>query len=165
MNELMATIKAQSEQLAAAMSRVGDLERHVQATTAQISAQQGLPYVVRYAQGARDKLLAHAIANADLGGVQLVPSLDQATGETVLRHQATGHFQGVLADADKLAAAAAAAAAGDGPPQAVVDAADRIIRFIERTHRRLTPKHVDFSAALDDLDTAAEEARKLAPAA
>jgi hypothetical protein len=165
MNALMEQLKAQSEQLAVALGRVGDLEKHVQAVTAQASAAQGLPYVVRYAQGARDKLLAHAIANADLGGVRLVPSLDQATGETVLRHQAAGHFESVLHDADQLAAAAVAAAKGDAPAQAVTDAAARVIRFIERTHRRLTPKYIDYSAALDDLDATVEEALKLTPAA
>jgi hypothetical protein len=161
----MDLIRAQSEQLTAAMARVGQLESHVQAVTAQAAAAQGLPYVVRYAQGARDKILTHAIVNPDLGGVVLAPALDQKTGESVLKHRALGHFEGVLADAEQLAAAAADAAAGDGPPQAVIDLAGKVINFLERKHRRLTPKHVDFSAALDDLEAVAEEAAKLLPAA
>ena len=168
-NQAMQAMKDQFDALVAQLQAHGKtidaLKGQLAAVQAGVAAGQGDPLIVRYADAARDKLLTHAIVNPDLGGVHLAPVYDQATGQTVLKHQATGHFQAALADAEQLAGQARQVAAGEASPQSVLDTAGRVITFIERIHPRKSGKFLDFSAASDDLTAVLEEAGKLLAAA
>lgn len=168
-NLAMEGMRAQFEALVAQLGVQGKtiegLQRQLSAVQAGVALGTGDPFLVRYADGARDKLLTHAITNPDLGGVHLAPVYDDATSTTVLRHRATGHFETVLADAEQLAAEARHVIDGTLPPEAVAQTAQRVITFIERIHPRRTPKYLDYSAALDDLTAVLEEAGKLLTAA
>ena len=138
MDAMMAALKAQSEQIAALTAQIGTMQKQ----QAEALAASGGPMVTRYAEGARDKIAAHVTANPD------APA---------------GHFDELTGAAGQLVDAAAAiakdAAAGTGP---VEKAAAAITRFVSRTHVRQWGKHIDWSAALDDVETVVEEALKLA---
>src|SRR5215469_2952461 len=124
--------------IAALTAQIGTMQKQ----QAEALAASGGPMVTRYAEGARDKIAAHVTANPD------APA---------------GHFDELTGAAGQLVDAAAAiakdAAAGTGP---VEKAAAAITRFVSRTHVRQWGKHIDWSAALDDVETVVEEALKLA---
>lgn len=137
MDDLMAALKAQSEQIKALQAQVGTMQQQ----QAEALAASGGPMITRYAQGARDKIAAHVIANPD------VPK---------------DHFKPLTGFAEKLVDEAEALAGGSGTVKAVETAASAVTRFINRTHARLSGKHIDWSAALDDVETVIDEALKLA---
>lgn len=137
MDQVMAIIKAQSAQMAALMQRVDVLQR--QAT--ERDAELGGPPVVRYAQGAADKIEALVAAHPDLG---------------------KDHFAAPRAAAKTLVSAATTLATDGGPSAPVESAVATLERWFGRTHWRTGRKFIDFSAIGDDLATAAEEAIKLA---
>ena len=165
MDQMRAQFDAMLAQMQAQGATIEGLRRQLQTMQAGAAAGQGEPILVRYADAVRDKLLTHAITNPDLGGVHLAPVYEQATGETVLKHRATGHFETALADAEQLAGEARQVVAGTATPQGVLDTAGRVLTFIERIHPRRTNKALDYSAVADDLTAVLEEAGKLLRAA
>jgi hypothetical protein len=165
MEQMRAQFEALVGQLAAQGQTIQALQRQLANVQSGVVQGAGDPFLVRYADAARDKLLTHAITNPDLGGVHLAPVYDQARSETVLRHRASGHFESVLADAEQLAATARDVIEGKASPQEVLDQAGRVITFIERVHPRKTGKYLDYSAVSDDLTAVLEEAGKLLQAA
>ena len=137
-DELMAQLRAQSEALASVQGQLGVLQR--QQEEAQAAA--GGPLTVRYAQGAADKLAALVAARPD---------------------HADGHFAPAIDAAQALADGAAAVAKGN--PKVVDDvkgAADAVLKFISRTHAKSGGQPLDWSAIVDDVELAVEEALKLA---
>jgi len=134
MDAFMARMQAQFDEMAKTIDTL-------KAQQADALRAQGEPYAVRYANGAADKLAAVIAAHPD------APQ---------------GHFAGVLADAGRLAEQAAAIVKGTGALPELETAADAVVRFITRGHARGWNKHVDWSAILDDVETAVEEARKIA---
>lgn len=141
-DELMAQLKAQSEQLASMGAALSSVQRQME----EAQAATGGPLTVRYAQGAMDKLAALAVQypNHPLGARHFDPAQEAA---------------GTLLDASK------AVVKGSGPVADVEKAAAAVEKFISRTHRRLGGVHIDWSAILDDVELAAEEAAKLVAAA
>jgi hypothetical protein len=148
MDQMMAQVKAMSDQLAAQAGQIEVMQR----AEAQRVAESGGPLVLRYAQSVKDHLLAHAIAHPDLGAVT-------KDGDG---YRVAGHFAGVIADADRLVATVKDLVDGKSSTGPVHDAADAVDRFIERGHRRLTGKHVDFGAAGQALEYVRDEASKAA---
>lgn len=140
--ELMAQLRAQSEQLAQQQKALTAVQRQME----EAQAAQGGPLTIRYAQGAADKLAAVATAhpNNPLG---------------------TAHFDEARQAVSDLVDATKGVVKGTGSPDAVHGAVARIERFITRTHPRQGGGHVDWSAILDDLELAASEAAKLAAVA
>lgn len=138
MDQLMAALKAQSEQIAALQAQVGVMQK--QADESQAAA--GGPLAVRYADGAVAKLEALRAQHPD------VPQ---------------GHFEAAITAAKTLAEAARAVVKTGAPDVAkgVETAAADIGKFITRTHWRASGKFVDFGAIADDVETAVEEALKL----
>lgn len=136
---MMAQIKAQSEQLEAMGAALGSVQRQM----AEAQAATGGPLTVRYAQGAADKLAAMAVQypNHPLGLKHFDPAHEAAAS---------------LVDASK------AVVKGGGPVADVEKAAAAVEKFISRTHKRLGGVHIDWSAILDDVELAVEEAAKLA---
>ena len=139
---LMAQLRAQSEHLAAMESKISTVQRQME----EAQAATGGPLTVRYAQGAADKLDALAVQypNHPLGVKHFDPAKEAATS---------------------LLGAAKAVVKGGGPVADVEKAAAAVEKFITRTHRRLGGVHIDWSAILDDVELAVEEAAKLAAVA
>jgi hypothetical protein len=137
----MAALRAQSEQIAAMQAQMG----HVQRQMEEAQAASGGPLTIRYAQGASDKLdaLAAQYPNFELGRAHFDPPRE-AAARLVDAAKAVVKSGGATTDVDK----------------AVAD----IERFVKRTHRRLGGTHIDWSAILDDVELAAEEAAKLVAA-
>lgn len=140
-DQLMAQLRAQSEQLA----QMGAALTSVQRQMDEAQAATGGPLTVRYAQGAADKLAAMAVQYPN-----------QAAG--------TKHFEPAHDAAAALLDAAKAVTKG-GPLAEVENAAAAVRKFITRTHKRLGGVHVDWSAIIDDVELAVEEAAKLAAVA
>ena len=138
MDQLMDALRRQSDQIAALQKQVGVMQK--QADDAAVAA--GGPPVIRYAQAAADKLAATAVAHPDLG---------------------PDYFAVPLAQADELIAAATAMHKNGGDSGGLEQAAGRLRRWLEVTHPRQGRKHVEqFAALRDDLETAVDEALKLA---
>lgn len=137
MDKLMAAFKAQSDQLASLMQRVDVLQK----MATERDAELGGPPVVRYAQGAADKIEALVAAHPDLG---------------------KDHFAAPRAAAKTLVDVATELATNGGPSAPVESKVAELERWIGRTHWRTGRKFIDFSAIADDLATAVEEAIKLA---
>lgn len=149
MDRLMAMFKEQADQLGALRDQLGILQKQ----EVERSAAAGGPVLVRYAQGIYDHLLAHAAQHPDLGAV--VPATpDQAA-------RVTGHFETAHTHAAALLQAAKDAMTG-GPLQAVEDAAGKLAHFIERGHKALGGKHVDFGAIAQMIEYVGAEAVRLA---
>lgn len=135
---LMAMLKKQAEQIEALTQRVGVMQKQADERA---EAEGGAP-VIRYAAAAADKMRATAAAHPDLG-----PS----------------HFARPLALADELVTAAGDLHRDGGDTSAVEKAAGALRRWLDVTHPREGRKHVETFAALrDDIDTAVDEAYKLA---
>jgi hypothetical protein len=132
--KFMADVKAQMADMQAQL-----LIYKQQAAEAQAAA--GVPLVVRYAQGVRDKVLALVAAHAD------APQ---------------GHFKAVVDAAGRLATEAESLHAGTGALSLVQGAAADVEKFATRTHWRTWGKHIDWSAILGDVEEAGEAALKLA---
>lgn len=138
MDKLMAALRAQSEQIEKLQQQVGVMQKAAD----ERSAAEGGPVVIRYAKGAADKLAATAVAHPDLGKDHFAPALEHV---------------GALVDATT------ALHKGEGSLEDVETAAGKLRRFITVTHPRTGQKHVEgFAAILDDLETALDEAGKLA---
>ena len=137
MDRVMALLKAQSDQIASLVQQVGVMQKQADEAT----AAAGGPPVIRYAQGAADKLAALQAAHPDLG---------------------KDHFAVPLAAADELVNAAVGLSKNGGASTDVETAVGRLERWLTKTHWRTGRKFIDFSAVLDDVATAAEEAIKLA---
>jgi hypothetical protein len=134
----MATVKAQMADMQAQLQLYKQ-----QALEAQAAA--GTPMVVRYAEGARDKVTAMAAAHPDAP-----------------QH----HFKPAVAAATALADAASSLHNGAGATiDDVRDAAAKVETFATRTHWRTWGKHVDWSAILGDVEETVEAGVKLAAAA
>jgi hypothetical protein len=114
-----------------------------QALEAQAAA--GTPMVVRYAEGARDKIAALAAAHPDAPQHHFKPAADAAAA---------------LADAAAGLHSGAGATITD-----VKDAAAKVEAFATRGHWRDWGKHIDFSAILGDLEETIEAGVKLAAVA
>lgn len=140
-DQLMAQLKAQSDQLASQQAALTVVQRQME----EAQAAQGGPLTIRYAQGAADKLDAIAAAhpNNPLG---------------------TAHFDAAREAVGQLVDASKGVVKGTGSVDAVHGARARLEAFIHRTHARQGGGHVDWSAILDDLELAASEAAKLAAA-
>jgi hypothetical protein len=132
--EFMAAVKAQMADMQAQLNVYKQ-----QAAEAQAAA--GIPLVVRYAQGASDKIAALVSAHPD------APQ---------------GHFAPVVKAAQALAGEAEKLSAGTGALTAVQTAAADVEKFATRTHWRAWGKHIDWSAILGDVEEAGEAALKLA---
>jgi hypothetical protein len=138
-DELMAAFKAQAAQIEALAGRVGTLQRAADERAVEL----GGPPVVRYAQAVADRLAATAVAHPDLGAEHFAHPL-AAAGQLVDQAKAL-HGQEV------------------SDPAAVHNAAERLERWITRTHPRTSGKHLETLAAVaDDLDQVRDEADKLA---
>lgn len=107
-------------------------------------AAQGTPHVVRYAEGARDKIAALVAQHPDAP---------------------RGHFDAVAAAAGQLYDEAGKLAAGNGAISALEKAGAAVVKFAERGHGKAWPKHIDWSAIASDVEDAIEAAAKLVPAA
>lgn len=155
MDALMAQLRAQSDQLAALQAKVGTMGRQIE----EAQAAQGGPLTVRYAQGALDKLAVLAVSRPDHPG-NLV-SVDVPGREHPV--QVREHFSPVITRGRELveAATAAAKSATQDNASAVARIAGQIERFANRTHGRLGGAPLDWSAILDDIELAADEALKL----
>lgn len=136
-DRMMALLKAQSDQIEALQAQVGVMAKQ----SAEALAAHGGPMVTRYAKGAQDKITAHVAANPD------VPQ---------------GHFVPLQEFAGQLWDAAEAMAKGNGALADVEKAAGAVTRFINRTHVKLSGKHIDWSTVIDDVETVVDEAIKLA---
>lgn len=134
MDAFMARMQAQFDDMAKTIETL-------KAQQAEALKANGEPYAVRYANGAADKLAALAAAHPD------APQ---------------GHFAAVIDAAGRLAEQAAAIVKGSGKLPELEQAADAVVRFATRGHGRGWNKHVDWSAILDDVETAVDEARKIA---
>lgn len=138
MDALMQALRLQSEQIAKLQAQVGVMQK--QADDAAVAS--GGPPVVRYAQAVADKMAATAVAHPDLG---------------------PDHFAFPVAAAGKLLEEAKSLHLEGGDPAGVENAAARLRRWLDVTHPREGRKHVEAFAALrDDLETAVDEALKLA---
>jgi hypothetical protein len=106
-------------------------------------AAQGTPMAVRYAEGADDKAKALVAAHPDAP---------------------RGHFAALTSATAALKSEAAKLVKGDGDGSvSVLTSAEQAIqRFATRTHVRQWGKHIDWSALLEDAETAVDEALKLA---
>lgn len=102
----------------------------------------GGPMAVRYAQGAADKVAALVSAHPDAP---------------------RDHFAPVVQAAGNLAAEAEKLVKGTGGSAAVLQQAGAAVeKFATKTHWRTWGKYIDWSAILDDAETAVEEGLKLA---
>jgi hypothetical protein len=137
MERLMAALRLQSEQIEVLQQQVGVMQKQ----TEEREAVLGGPPVIRYAQGAADKIAATAVAHPDLG---------------------KDHFAAPAAAAADLLGAATALSRSGGSAAAVESAAARLDRWLSKTHWRTGRKYIDFSAIADDVEQAVEEAAKLA---
>lgn len=136
-DQMMALIKAQSEQLEALQSQVGVMQKQAEEAQAVV----GGPPVIRYAQAVAEKIAALKAAHPDLGA---------------------GHFDVPAAAADELVTAATDLSKNGGASDAVESAAGKLDRWLTRTHWRTGRKFIDFSALADDAERAVDEALKLA---
>lgn len=138
-DELMAQLRAQSEMI----EKMGTALNSVQRQMEEAQAASGGPLTIRYAQGAADKIDAMAAQhpNNPLG---------------------VHHFDEARAAVSDLVDATKGVVKGGTSVDAVHGAVARVERFIHRTHSRTGGSHIDWSAILDDLTLAAEEAAKLA---
>lgn len=130
--------------MAAARAQLADMAAQIEllkSQQAEALRANGEPYVTRYATGAADKIGALVAAHPDAP---------------------VGHFAGVLAAVTKLAGGASAIAKGTGTLAELEQAAGDVIRFAERGHARAWNKHIDWSAIVGDVETAVDEARKIA---
>jgi hypothetical protein len=137
MDQMMALIKAQSDQLASLTAQVGVMQKQAEEAV----AASGGPLVIRYAKGAADKLAATAVAHPDLG---------------------KDHFAAPLELAGQLVDAATDLSKNGGDSAPVEKAAAGLERWLTKTHWREGRKFIDFSAVADDVETAVVEALKLA---
>jgi hypothetical protein len=137
MDKLMAALKEQSEQIAALQGQVGVMQKQAD----ERALATGGPPVVRYAQAAAAKLAATAVAHPDLG---------------------PDHFAVPLAAAEQLLTAATALSKDGSDPAGVETAAGKLRRWLDVTHHRTSGKYIDMSALRDDIETAVDEAAKLA---
>lgn len=139
MDTLMEQLRLQSEAIAAMQAQLSTVQKQ----QADAQAATGGPMVVRYAEGAADKLRALAVAHPD------VPQ---------------GHFSGVIGAAESLVTSAKTlAGSGEQAAQSDISAGVNFIeRFLTRTHWKSSGKFIDFGAIADDVATVAEEALKLA---
>jgi hypothetical protein len=133
----MAQVKAQMADMQAQLNIY-----RTQAAEAQAAA--GVPLVVRYAQGAADKVTALVSAHPD------APQ---------------GHFAPLVAAAKSLAGEAEKLFDGSGELKLVQSAAADAEKFISRTHWKTWGKHIDWSAILGDLEETVEAGAKIAAAA
>lgn len=101
----------------------------------------GGPLAVRYAQGAADKVAALVAAHPDAP---------------------PGHFAAAVTAAETLAAEAQKLVKSGGSAGVLQSAGAALEKFAVRTHWRTWGKHIDWSAILDDTETAVEEGLKLA---
>lgn len=137
-DSLMAMLRQQAEQIQALTDRVGVMQRQADERA---EAEGGAP-LVRYAQAAADKMAATAAAHPDLG-----PS----------------HFARPIALAGELVTAAGDLHKNGGDSAGVEKAAGALRRWLDVTHPREGQKHVEtFAAIRDDIETAVDEALKLA---
>lgn len=137
-DELMAMLRAQADQIAALTQRVGVMQK----ASEERDVAEGGPPVVRYAQAAADKLAATQVAHPDLG---------------------KAHFARPLELVGQLVDAATALHKDGGGTDDVEKAAASLRRWMDVTHAREGRKHVEsFAAIRDDLETALDEALKLA---
>jgi hypothetical protein len=137
MDKLMAALAAQADQIAALTAQVGVMQK-------QNDEQQeavGGPPVIRYAKAVLEKVNATAVAHPDLG---------------------PDHFAEPKDAAQALVDAATALNKTGGATTDVESAATRLDRWFTRTHWRTGKKFIDFSAVVDDVATAVDEALKLA---
>ena len=135
---LMAMLKAQADQIEALTGRVGTLAKAAEDR----NVAEGGPPVIRYAQAVADRLAATAAAHPDLG---------------------KAHFAEPLALADELVSGAQDLHRNGGGNGPVWNAADRLERWLTRTHPRTSGKHVETLAAVaDDLESVRDEALKAA---
>jgi hypothetical protein len=111
---------------------------------AEAQAAQGTPMVMRYAQGAADKVTALVAAHPD------APQ---------------GHFAPLVIASKTLAGEAEKLFDGSGSLTAVNSAVASVEKFATRTHWKTWGKHIDWSAILDDLEETAEAGAKIAAAA
>lgn len=138
MEKFMADVKAQMADMQAQMAVYKQ-----QVLEAQSAA--GVPLVVRYSEGARDKVVALAAAHPDAPQHHFRPAIDASAA---------------------LADAAAGLHAGTGKTvDDVKEAAAAVEKFATRTHWRTWGKHVDWSAILGDVEETVEAGVKLAAAA
>jgi hypothetical protein len=135
--QYMETMKAQLADMATQISVL----KKQQADTV---AGQGTPMVVRYAQGAADKIAALAVAHPDAP-----------------QH----HFGPLKAAAGKLAEEAQKLNDGSGSLAALKDVTGAVEKFAARTHWKTWGKHIDFSMILSDVEDAIEAGEKLAAVA
>jgi hypothetical protein len=135
--QMMALFKAQSEQLEALRAQVGVMQKQADEAT----AASGGPPVIRYAKAAGDYLRALVVAHPDVGADHFKPALDAA---------------------EELNDAATELSKNGGSADTVTAAAAKLDKFINRTHWRKSGKPIDFSLLQDHIDTALEEAEKLA---
>lgn len=137
-DSLMAMLKKQAEQIEALTGRVGTLQKAAEDR----AVADGGPPVIRYAQAVADRLTATVAAHPDLG---------------------KAHFAEPLAAADELIAGATDLHRSGGGVGGVWNAADRLERWLTRTHPRTSGKHVETLAAVaDDLESVRDEALKAA---
>ena len=135
---LMAMLKKQAEQIEALTGRVGTLQKAAEDR----NVADGGPPVIRYAQAVADRLAATAAAHPDLG---------------------KAHFAEPLAAAEELVSGATDLHRNGGGSGPVWTAADRLERWLTRTHPRTSGKHVEtFAAVADDLESVRDEALKAA---
>jgi hypothetical protein len=136
--QFMADVKAQMADMQAQLQIY-----KTQAAEAQAAA--GVPMVVRYAEGARDKITAMAAAHPDAPQHHFKPALEASAA---------------LADAATSLHTGAGKTVDD-----VKDAAAAVEKFATRTHWRTWGKHVDWSAILGDVEETVEAGLKIAAAA
>lgn len=137
MDKVMALLKAQADQISALTSQVGVMQKQADEAT----AASGGPPVIRYAQAVADKVDALKAAHPDLG---------------------KDHFDVPAQAAGDLVTAATTLSKEGGSSQPVEAAAGTLERWLTKTHWRTGRKFIDFSAVLDDVGTAVDEALKLA---
>lgn len=136
-SQLFEQLKAAQEQMAAMGDRLVRAEQQAQAAR-QLA---GPPAIATYADGIAAKLAGHRDANPDLP---------------------RGHFDDVIAHATELAQHAKTLADGDASSANRLEGlAEKVGRFVTRTHLRKTGKQLDMSAVLDELEAVLEEADKL----
>jgi hypothetical protein len=141
---LMAVLRQQSEQLEKVQGQLGVLQRQQE----EAQAASGGPLTIRYAQGAADKIDALVAANAGS------PSLG-AKDHYAAAQQAAADLRDATRDLVK----------NGGGTDTVEKHAGTLRRFIDRVHSRQGGGHVDWSAIIDDVELAVEEAAKLVAAA
>lgn len=134
LDDFMASMRAKFDSMSAEIQALKDQQQ------AAFTAGGG-PMTVRYAQGAADKVAAMVRANPD------APA---------------GHFDAAVTAATTLAEQAAKLAKTGGAGDELASAGAALHKFATRTHWKTWGKHVDWSAIIDDVETAVEEGLKLA---